>query len=298
MEPQATDTGRKLVLQKEFFGGRIASSGYWANDFVSIDPTKREAARFYTAIARISSFRHGFLSALGLDINSPKYVKKLILQCRELVENCFNSAEATKATIVVEPTTGDIILIALFNLETAISFANMFTGIRNNSSCCFTCIIFCFKSCQKHRLRSRSISFSVCEEAKQVFEINVNRRTGSIFIGYAPKTMKFNCAVGRHNRSYSNESTGKIRGIAVPGCSYTVDGVPYIEGWPEFGRDNIISCGLSDTGRIVYTRHGQSLDTGDLFVHSEAELFPCISLLAPFDQIKANFGPNFAFMRR
>uniref|UniRef100_A0A914HMR1 B30.2/SPRY domain-containing protein n=1 Tax=Globodera rostochiensis TaxID=31243 RepID=A0A914HMR1_GLORO len=268
MEPQATDTGRKLIaLCKKTFSSAVGSLRAVTGQTISSASILRNARRL-DSTPQLRVFRRSVTAFSAL------------------------------WTIVVEPTTGDIILIALFNLETAISFANMFTGIRNNSSCCFTCIIFCFKSCQKHRLRSRSISFSVCEEAKQVFEINVNRRTGSIFIGYAPKTMKFNCAVGRHNRSYSNESTGKIRGIAVPGCSYTVDGVPYIEGWPEFGRDNIISCGLSDTGRIVYTRHGQSLDTGDLFVHSEAELFPCISLLAPFDQIKANFGPNFAFMRR
>uniref|UniRef100_A0A183CQA4 B30.2/SPRY domain-containing protein n=1 Tax=Globodera pallida TaxID=36090 RepID=A0A183CQA4_GLOPA len=108
--------------------------------------------------------------------------------------------------------------------------------------------------------------------------------------------MQLKNAVGRYAESYSYDDSGTIRGHTIPGCAYTDDGVPYLGGWPAFvGVHNIIGCGLSETGRIVYTRNGQRLDTGDLTVNSASELFPCVSLHAPLDEIEANFGPNFVF---
>ncbi|KAI3420922.1 hypothetical protein GPALN_014550 [Globodera pallida] len=115
----------------------------------------------------------------------------------------------------------------------------------------------------KHHPRLTYIVVLAKNQSKY-FEITVIRRTGQIYIGYAPKTMQLKNAVGRYAGSYSYDDSGTIRGHTIPGCAYTDDGVPY-------------------------------LDTENLTVNSASKLFPCVSLHAPLDEIEANFGPNFVF---
>ncbi|KAL3114141.1 hypothetical protein niasHT_010955 [Heterodera trifolii] len=97
-----------------------------------------------------------------------------------------------------------------------------------------------------------------------------------VTIGLATKAMPLDKMVGSWDNSYG------------------------LYGSPKFSSGDIIGCGvIMDTGRIIFTKNGQIIDSSDLFISSFSSiadhLFPCFSLYYTGDTIRANFGPNFKF---
>ncbi|KAI3418386.1 hypothetical protein GPALN_009709 [Globodera pallida] len=129
------------------------------------------------------------------------------------------------------------------------------------------------------------------------YEVKILREGASVYIGFAPKQMPFDNAVGDYNGSYAYESCGRFWGHAVDGYRKSNNGCPYIEGKDPFGViGDVIGCGVDlATRQIIYTNNGQLLGTTGLFVDSAADLFPCVTLFRPGAQIQANFGPKFEF---
>uniref|UniRef100_A0A914HTZ4 Uncharacterized protein n=1 Tax=Globodera rostochiensis TaxID=31243 RepID=A0A914HTZ4_GLORO len=126
------------------------------------------------------------------------------------------------------------------------------------------------------------------------YEVKIVGKGGDIHIGLAPKQSQLDNWFGYYQGNYSYGSCGTFWGHAVGGCSYGMNGRPYIDGKPKFGVGDVVGCGVNLANRqIFYTKNGQRLETTDLFADSAADLFPCVTLLRNGDKIEANFGPNF-----
>uniref|UniRef100_A0A914HQW4 B30.2/SPRY domain-containing protein n=1 Tax=Globodera rostochiensis TaxID=31243 RepID=A0A914HQW4_GLORO len=108
------------------------------------------------------------------------------------------------------------------------------------------------------------------------FEVKIVEKKGNIFVGLATKQIP-------------------LDGWAE-GCPHGIpSGRPLIEGRPPFGVGDVVGCGVNlATRQIIYTKNGERLDTGNLFVNPAADLFPSVSLVRS-GKIEANFGPNFQF---
>ncbi|KAL3120912.1 hypothetical protein niasHT_004543 [Heterodera trifolii] len=129
------------------------------------------------------------------------------------------------------------------------------------------------------------------------FEVKIIHLRNCAKIGFSAKAMAF-CekAEGLYSYVYRNE------GEFWTHCTSK-------KGKPKYSRDDVIGCGVNlASGRIIFTKNGQPLDTADLFVCPSSpsanddddddvdhRLFPCVSLADSGDLIEANFGPNFKF---
>ncbi|KAL3126102.1 hypothetical protein niasHT_005945 [Heterodera trifolii] len=118
------------------------------------------------------------------------------------------------------------------------------------------------------------------------YEVKIMNMKNYIRIGLATKKMALDKGVGEWSATYSYDNA----------THFFCDGTKI--GWKSrFYRDDVIGCGVNlVTGRIIFTKNGQRLDTANLFVSPPIDqLFPCVSLLDPGDLIEANFGPAFKF---
>ncbi|KAL3070571.1 hypothetical protein niasHT_032361 [Heterodera trifolii] len=117
------------------------------------------------------------------------------------------------------------------------------------------------------------------------YEVKVLNVKRYIKIGFATKKLVLDTGVGEKPDSY---------GYVNDGC-FWLNGTQY-SGKPKFARDDTVGCGFNlVTGRIIFTKNGQRLDTADVFASPTSQWFPCVSLLDSGDLINANFGPNFKF---
>ncbi|KAL3108925.1 hypothetical protein niasHT_011475 [Heterodera trifolii] len=124
----------------------------------------------------------------------------------------------------------------------------------------------------------------------RIFDGLLQRRKCYVTIGLATKAMPLDKMVGSWDNSYGYHSYG----------SFYINKLARTYGSPKFSSGDIIGCGvIMDTGRIIFTKNGQIIDSSDLFISSFSSianhLFPCFSLHCTGDTIRANFGPNFKF---
>ncbi|KAL3092043.1 hypothetical protein niasHS_005993 [Heterodera schachtii] len=130
---------------------------------------------------------------------------------------------------------------------------------------------------------------SSCDSYIFYFETLIEKM-GYVTIGLATKAMPLDEVVGNWDNSYGYHSYG----------SFYINNSARTYGSPKFSSGDIIGCGvIMDTGRIIFTKNGQIIDSSDLFISSFSSiadlLFPCFSLHNTGDTIRANFGPNFKF---
>ncbi|KAL3093571.1 hypothetical protein niasHS_006211 [Heterodera schachtii] len=118
------------------------------------------------------------------------------------------------------------------------------------------------------------------------YEVKIMNMKNYIRIGFATKHMPLDKGVGDCPATYSYDNATHFFFCGTK-----------IGGNRKFHRDDVIGCGVNlVTGRIIFTKNGQRLDTADLFASPPIDqLFPCVSLLDPSDMIEANFGPTFKF---
>uniref|UniRef100_A0A914HPC2 B30.2/SPRY domain-containing protein n=1 Tax=Globodera rostochiensis TaxID=31243 RepID=A0A914HPC2_GLORO len=112
--------------------------------------------------------------------------------------------------------------------------------------------------------------------------------TIGMYIGLANKQMPLDDKwVGRYEGTYAYDSWGYFWGH-----THSIFGKqPH-----KFGVGDVVGCGVNLAIRqIIYTKNGERVDTANFFVNFAADLFPCVTMFHPGNQIEANFGPNFKF---